>query len=153
MIWVTPDGEPAIELEVNSKFGDVPSLGFIDRILCEVANPEVPYMVVDIKNGKPPKDKKQLATYADARQQRGWDETRGGYFMTKGCILTGVHDLTPLMGDQLHYEYEQAWRGIKNEVFPARPSGLCANWCGVSKYCAWGGSLTDRSHLPYEQTA
>jgi putative RecB family exonuclease len=150
MIWVTPDGEPAIELEMNSTFGSVPSLGYVDRVLCYTATPEVPAMVVDIKNGKPPKDAKQLATYADACHQRGWPVNWGGYFMTKGGVLS-TYDLSAMIGPQLHYEYDQAWRGIKNHVFPARPSGLCKSWCGVAAYCAWGGKLSDESHLPYKK--
>lgn len=154
MIWVTPDGEPAVEVEMDSMFGEVPSKAFIDRILIHVeadwSDPRVPLLVTDIKNGKPPKDKKQLVAYGEACQQRGWNATHGGYFMTKGGILTGLHDLGEMMGPQITYEYEQAWRGIKNKVFPARPSGLCKNWCGVNKFCAWGGELEDRSHLPYE---
>ena len=69
--------------------------------------------------------------------------------MTRGGILTGLHDLTPYLGGMLEYEFSQAWRGIKNEVFQATPNGLCKQHCGVAKYCAWGGQLSDPSHLPY----
>jgi putative RecB family exonuclease len=154
LVWSTPDGEPAIELEVNSMFGSVPSLGYIDRVVirqdADIEDPATPLGVVDLKTGKPPKSFHQLATYAEACQQRGYNATWGGYYMAKGCVLSS-YELTDHIGAKLTYEYEQAWRGIKNQVFPARPSGLCKDWCGVSKYCAWGGQLTDRSHLPYEQ--
>lgn len=156
VIWVTPEGEPAIELEMDSTFGEVPSKGFIDRILirqdADWDDPSTPLGVVDLKSGKPPSGPTQLATYGDACLQRGWPATWGGYFIVKSGTLA-MYDLTDLMGARLHYQYEQAWRGIKNAVFPARPSGLCKNHCGVAQYCAWGGQLTDRSHLPYEQTS
>lgn len=152
MIWITPEGEPAIELEMNSTFGGVPSLGFIDRILCETSNPVDPFVVVDLKNGKPPKDKVQLATYGEACKQRGWDIRYGGYFMTRGAILTGLHDLTELMGPRIDHQFAEVWRGVQSEVFPPRPSGLCANHCGVAKFCYAGGQLEDKSHLPYKES-
>ena len=155
VIWVTPEGEPAIELETNSMFGSVPSKGIIDRILVrqdmDIQDPATPLGVVDLKTGKPPKGPTQLATYGEACQQLGWNARWGGYFMIKAGVLL-PHDLTGLTGPKIVYEYEQAWRGIKAKVFPAHPSGLCKNHCGVSQYCAWGGQLTDRSHLPYVET-
>jgi putative RecB family exonuclease len=131
--WITPDGEPAIELGMEEPIGDVPSHGFIDRVLVDDQGELV---VVDLKTGKPPKDRLQLATYASYINSRyGVNCTRGGYWMARGGILTGKHDLSPLLDGRLEYEYSQAWKGIENEIFPAKPSGLCANWCPFNKYC------------------
>lgn len=132
-IWVTPDGEPAIELGMDEPIGDVPSHGFIDRVL---VTPEGDLVVVDLKTGKPPKDQVQLATYAHYINSRyGVNCHHGGYWMARGGILTGKHDLTPLMHGRLEYEYSQVWRAVEQEIFPATPSGLCANWCPFNKYC------------------
>lgn len=150
-VWVTPHGEPALELEVNPTFGSVDSKGFIDCVLVRDDNPDV-LVVVDYKTGKPPDDQLQLAGYAQALTDKGWPCYTGGYFMARGGILTSYGDLTALMGPRLVYEYEQAWTGIQNQVFPAHPSGLCKDWCSVNKYCAWGGKLSDTTYLPFPTT-
>jgi len=132
-IWITPDGEPAIELEMAGEIGGIASKGFIDTVL-EHASGSLG--VVDYKSGKPPRTNEQLAGYAVSIQNR-WPDVRifnGAYFMVKGGILTGWHDLTAEM-DRLDHEYSQVAEAIRQDIFPARPSGLCKNWCPVNKYC------------------
>jgi hypothetical protein len=92
--------------------------------------------VVDYKSGKPPRTKEQLAGYARSVEDR-WPTvvvSHGGYFMVKGGILTGWHDLTAEK-DMLDHEYSQVAEGIRADIFPAKPSGLCKNYCAVNKYC------------------
>lgn len=149
-IWVTPDGEPAVELAVTPTFGDVPSRGFVDIVMDLRASPGT-LVVIDKKTGKPPKSNVQLATYAQAISDRyGVDCHHGAYYMARGSVLTGLTDLSGMMGGSLNYRYEQTATAIKNDVFPARPSGLCRNWCDVSKYCFAGGYLEDPTYLPWE---
>lgn len=148
MIWVLPDGTPAIELEMSVEIDGTEVQGFIDRILCTVENPEDPHLIVDLKSGKPPKDQKQLATYGLMLREQGWEVPFGGYFMVKGGILTGLHPLAAGM-DVVAYEYEQTAKAIKADIFPARPSGLCSKWCGVNFACYAGGYMTDTTHLPF----
>lgn len=149
VIAVSPNGEPAIELEINPQFGRVLGKGFIDCVLESTLDGH--FTVVDYKSGKPPKDPSQLAGYAQALTQDGWDVHHGGYFMNRGGILTYDMDLSALMGAKLIYEYEQVHDAIQADVFPARPSGLCKDWCSVSKYCTFGGYLTDDSHVPFKE--
>ena len=149
VIAVSPNGEPAIELEIEPQFGRVLGKGFIDCVLESTIDGH--FTVVDYKTGKPPKGPEQLAGYAQALTQDGWDVHHGGYFMARGGILSYDMDLSPLMGERLVYEYEQVWDAIKADVFIAKPSGLCKDWCSVNKYCAWGGYLTDTSHLPFPE--
>jgi putative RecB family exonuclease len=132
-IWVTPDGEPAIELEMNTTFGGIKVNGFIDVVL-QHASGQVG--VVDFKSGKPPRTNEQLAGYAKALSLRYPEEpiSHGGYMMVKGGVLTGWHDLTAEM-DMLDHEYQQVAEGIKLDIFPARPSGLCKKWCPVNRFC------------------
>lgn len=149
-IWVTPEGVQAIELEYTFMIGDVPNKGVIDRIL-ELADGTL--LVVDLKTGKPPKDTLQLGTYAAYCQSQGWPVNRGGYWMARDGILTGMHDLATVTGARLDYEYDQAWRGIHAGIFPASPSGLCNGWCPVAKFCYAGGHLSDPSHIPFSVEA
>jgi putative RecB family exonuclease len=150
-IWITPDGEPAVELAVTPTFGEVPSKGSVDIVMALRASPGT-LVVIDKKTGKPPKSNIQLATYAQAVSDRyGVDCHHGAYYMARGAVLTGLTDLSGIMGNSLNYQYEQTAKAIEHDIFPARPSGLCRNWCDVSKYCAWGGYLEDPSHLPYHE--
>lgn len=146
VVWVTPDGQPAIELQYEVMIGEVPNRGTIDRVL---ESPDGTLVVVDLKTGKPPKDQTQLATYAHYLRSRGWDVSRGGYWMARDGILTGEHNLLPLLGDRLIYDYDQVWRAVDQAIFPATPSGLCANHCEVAQFCYAGGKLTDPSHVPF----
>jgi putative RecB family exonuclease len=132
-IWVTPEGEPAIEIEGETEIAGVTVRWTIDRILEDA---DGTLGVVDLKTGKPPKDKVQLATYARGAAARWGDMFKhGGYWMARGGILTGWHDLAPLLEGQLDYQYQQTWKAIEEDIFPAVPSGLCANYCPVNKSC------------------
>jgi len=108
--------------------------GFIDVVLQHVSGQ---LGVVDFKTGKPPQDNVQLGGYAHAIQQRWVEEevTHGGYFMARGGILTGWHDLRPVMGLPLEHRYAQTAKAIEHDIFPPRPSGLCAKWCSVNYAC------------------
>ena len=138
-IWITPAGEPAIEIAFSgTHIGKVPTKGYIDRILRSRLSGEL--IVVDLKTGKTPKGNVQLGTYASCLPVEWPAVTRGGYFMCRDGVLTGEHDLTPVTGARLVYDYENAWNGIHSGLFPARPSILC-DYCGVRDFCySYGGS-------------
>lgn len=148
MIWQMPDGTPAIELEMSVVVEGTRVEGFIDRILALNVSPDLPDVIVDLKNGKPPKDAKQLGVYGLMMREQGFDIPFGGYFMNKGGILTGLNPLPDLI-NVVEYEITQVATAIKADVFPARPSGLCKSWCGVAPYCYAGGYMTDTTHLPF----
>lgn len=149
-IWQMPDGTPAIELEMSVVVQGTRVDGFIDRILSLMVSPDLPDVIVDLKNGKPPKDPKQLGVYGLMMREQGFTIPFGGYFMNKGGILTGLNPLADLI-DVVEYEVAQTATAIKADVFPARPSGLCKNWCGVAKWCYAGGYLTDKTYLPFPE--
>ena len=143
-VWITPDGEPAIEIGIEldeaNGFGGVPWAGYIDRIL----EREDTRGVVDLKTGsREPATARQVATYRLAiGKTMGWQHAPswGAYFMNRTGLLTTptpLWDNYPL--ERLEYEYQQVATGIKNDVFPARPGPLCAS-CGVNEFCfEWGG--------------
>jgi putative RecB family exonuclease len=147
-IWVTPDGEPAIELGIELDLGGFLTVGSIDRVFQDRETGAL--IVVDMKTGKPPQTKTQLATYARALTDRGWDCHHGGFWMARGGVLLAVHDLSDMVGPQLDYEYSQAGRAIEADIFPPKPSGLCRDWCSASKFCYAGGYATTTEHYPFK---
>jgi putative RecB family exonuclease len=150
VIYVTPDGEPAIELQYEQMIGEVPNKGTIDRVLQSTVDGSLG--VVDLKTGKEPDDALQLGTYAEHCRSVGWPTNWGGYWMARTGILSGMHDMGPFTGERLRYDYEQAWHGIQAGIYPAKPSGLCKNHCGVAQYCYAGGQLRDPSYVPFQIT-
>lgn len=150
-IWVTPDGQPAIELQFEWEHGDgVLSPGTVDRIFQDRSDGKL--IVVDLKSSrKPPDSDVQLATYAEAMQKRyEVDVTFGGYWMARDGLLTGVHSLSHIMGARLDYEYDTVANKIRQGLFGATPSGLCKAHCPFKPYCYAGGGLEDTKYLPYE---
>jgi putative RecB family exonuclease len=148
-IWVTPDGEPAIEIQFSMEHGDdVLTPGTIDRVFQSRETGKL--IVVDLKSGKPPKENVQLATYAEALTRRYSVECSiGGYWMARDGLLTGMHVLTQDMGAKLDYEFDTVAKAIRADIFPATPSGLCKNHCEMARFCYAGGQLSDPRHLPY----
>lgn len=137
-IWKTPEGRAAIELEINIVLpGDTPILMFIDRIMVTNAGQLVP---VDIKTGaRTPDYPEQLGLYAEGVAQTWGAHMRPdfGYWWDAN---KGTHSnplpLAMYTAEYLGGLYDQAVAGINAGSFLARPQNSCANWCGVSKFCA-----------------
>lgn len=141
-LWETPDGVPAIELELNVELepGMVMKM-FLDRVFVTRAGQIV---VVDLKTGRTPETGEQLGLYACGMEIEYGQMFRPdfGYYWTpdKG------HG-SPILLERYTIDYmadiaRQAASGINAGVFLAKPANNCANWCGVAKFCpAVGGSL------------
>lgn len=148
-IWITPEGEPAIELAVEGRIGDTDSRGFIDRVLVSVRQPEVP-IVTDLKSGKQPEDHEQNATYSLLAPDYWPEIVYGAYFMTRNGVLTVPTDMRPLMSGQVQYQFDQSRAGIEAGIFPAKRSMMC-NYCDVAKFCfATNGELS-QDYSPFRQ--
>lgn len=139
-LWETPEGNPAVELELNITIGnDIPVLMFIDRIMVTPAG--VP-AIVDIKTGRSPETPEQLGLYRVGIAKTFGITIDWGYFWD---AQKGSHgeplDLTMYTEDYFAEVYEQAIAGINAGCFLAKPANGCRNWCGVAKFCpAVGGS-------------
>lgn len=142
-IWETPDGNPAIELNLNVTLpGDIYVVTYIDRVF---VLPSGEIAVVDIKTGRLPETEEQLGFYATAieltygaqyRPQWGyyWDAQKGEH----GKPLS-LNRWTPALFAAM---YRQAIDGINAGSFLPKPANACKNWCGVARYChVTGGSL------------
>jgi putative RecB family exonuclease len=100
-IWLTPQAEPAIELELQAEYGGVPVKGYLDRIM---ELPDGSLCVLDIKTGSTePKSNGQLGQYADmtlpSSSVRSTARSWGCYWMGRTGSLTPPVDLAPLAKD------------------------------------------------------
>jgi PD-(D/E)XK nuclease superfamily len=131
MIWITPEGTPAIEIKVDANLGGADVTGFIDRIF---QDPDTTLRVVDIKAGRTtPTGKIQLSTYAWSLPSHWPRPVTGSYFMARPGLLIGNYSLE-LDQAQLKYEYGGAFKAIQQGYFPAKTGFMCG-YCPVKDYC------------------
>lgn len=134
-IWTTPEGVPAIELDLRCKFGEVPVRTIIDRIF---VTPDGELVVVDLKTGaQMPKDQGlQLGFYASAVEQvfgvrpawcAYWNARKGG--------LSEPYYPNHLTPEFLGQMLEEFMRVRENGPFIPNLSMNCGN-CGVARACA-----------------
>ena len=140
-IWTTPQGEPAIELEMVVRLGDVEIKGSIDRVM---VTPGGEMLVRDLKtSSKPPEDNTQLGVYAAMMELTfdGLRPTFGDFFMARTGTPTTPVPLGIYTVDLLKSEFNKAFQIRSQGLYLASPSGLCKS-CGVSRGCAaQGGDL------------
>lgn len=145
-IWVTPDGEEAIELELRVEIPGVrtPFLAYVDRVFENRALGGA-LAVVDLKSGSMPvEDLEQLVSYASLMEIRYTrrPEFGGIYGARKGALQPVFKDGLELM--PLGHVSTETWlRGVRSQEriiatgeFPASPGRHC-NWCDVAKACTW----------------
>lgn len=150
-IWITPDGRPAIELDLTVNFGDIPVRMQIDQVL-KLGSALV---VVDLKGSvKAPDSLRQIGLYACGIELMGWPRPRYGAYILPRDPVKLFKRPVPLDGPQYSISYlarELAMfeRGRQAGVFPANPGRACGR-CGVAHAClAAGGARAkdlDPSH-------
>lgn len=147
-VWITPDGRPAIELELNVKFGDVPVHMFVDLVL-QMGSALV---VVDLKSGaKVPDSPSQLAIYASGIELEFGKKHRpryGSFYMLRGVGRDEPKDFFLSPVELGGYQQSVEWwtrqfamldRAVESGVFIANPGEHCKR-CGVAGACpAVGG--------------
>lgn len=137
-IWTTPDGEPAIELDVSGYLPgcEVEIKGYIDRIFFDPVFNQL--IIVDIKTSKsPPKGADQFAVYA-ALMAAKWPEAvapLGAAYMTREGTLATPWPLLAYTPEAVGELYQEAWEQIKAGKFDANPGDAC-RICDVSSSCA-----------------
>jgi putative RecB family exonuclease len=129
VIWITPDGTPAIELGFSVTFGGVVVRGFIDQVLED--------RVRDIKTGAKPGDTFQLKVYDLAIEDAyGEAKGRGDYWMGKtGKPTRQTYDLTKMSREQVTDLFGQMDEGVRAESFDPSPSPEKCRMCSVSSAC------------------
>lgn len=160
-VWITPDGQPAIELDLTVMFGQVPVRMVIDQVLVLGGALVVP----DLKSSaKVPSSTRQLGIYASGIEMAyGIRPRYGTYFMTRGIEKKGetTYFQRPISLDAYEYSIEYFTRefamveeGIQRGLYPANPGDGCFR-CGVAWACsAVGGSEArtyDSSHPEFRK--
>lgn len=135
VIWIAPDGSPAIELAFEIDLDDVTVRGYIDQ----VNQTEKGLSVDDGKTGNDPGDEFQLGTYAVAmREKYGVEVNHGSYIMAgkKGKKLRKVEfDLFDITKEMLTKEFHWLDENIEAGNFPANPSPDKCGRCAVATSC------------------
>jgi putative RecB family exonuclease len=133
-IWLTPQGEPAIELGMLADIDGTPIKMFTDLIM-DVPNNGL--AVVDKKTGsRVPKYPIQLAIYGEGMAQTFGEECRpqwGAYWMGRTGELTPPVDLN-LYYPHLLPQVRSARRIVALDLWLPNPSDLCGS-CSVNKSC------------------
>jgi putative RecB family exonuclease len=138
-IWTTPDGFPAIELEVSGKLPgcDVEIKAYLDRVFWDPVLKRL--VIVDLKTSKrPPKTPAQFETYA-ALLKAKYDVQAdlGAAFMNRRGTLGAPFDLSGVTPQAVGAVYGEAWRQIQGYMaagnFPADTSDCFL--CDVKAAC------------------
>ncbi len=142
-IWTTPDGEPAIELDISGRLPGCPVeiKAYLDRIFWDPVFKK--HHIVDLKSGKkPPKGPDQFGTYAAlVKVKYGIDVTSGVPFMNRKGSLGKPFDLTGFTPEAVGQTFGEAWEQVQEylrtgswpaEGFPKE----CYPLCDVSAACA-----------------
>lgn len=134
--WVTPSGEPAVELGFDIDLSGVRVRGFIDAV---VVDPNRGLVVRDIKTGLQPGDDFQLGVYAVALEvQYGIKPLWGDYWMAKSGKPTYPYDLSVWTVERVTEKFHELDRNIKAERFDPIIGDHC-NRCDVATSCRFVG--------------
>lgn len=133
VIWITPDGTPAIELPFKLNLGGVEVQGMLDQA---VHQPGVFKVVArDIKTGNSPGKVEQLSlagvaiTAADPETV----PSQGDFFMTKTGYTTYPYDLINV--DVLTEKFVTMNDQVLAGNFPAKPEDAKCDRCDVAESC------------------
>jgi putative RecB family exonuclease len=144
-IWTTPDGQPAIELDVSGKLPGCPVeiKAYLDRVFWDPVMKKL--VILDLKSGKkPPKTAAQFETYAALiKVKYDVDVHMGVPFMNRKATLGKPCDLLEVDPKEIGAVYGAAWDQILKGDF--RANGFpreCYPLCDVQAACAaQGGPL------------
>lgn len=135
-LWTTPDGQPAIELDVSCTLPgmEVELKAYIDRIFVNRITGQL--AVVDLKTGsRKPDSPLQFGVYAAATKMRYDIEVpEGAAFMTRRGILTDPWDLAKYTPAYVGKHFAGLWRAIQAEHFAPKIGNHCG-LCDVSSSC------------------
>jgi putative RecB family exonuclease len=137
-VWVTPDGEPAIELDVSGKlFGfsmEMEVKGFIDRVFHDPITDSL--WILDLKSGSKDATIEQLGTYSALLEEKYRVRAdKGLTFNVRRGSPSSVKDLSEWVGEAGEH-YENTVRRISAGDFTATPGNHCNFMCGVKHACA-----------------
>jgi putative RecB family exonuclease len=137
-IWTTPEGEPAIELDISGRLPGCPVeiKAYLDRIFWDPVFKKL--WIVDLKTGKrPPSSSTQFGVYAAlVKQKFGESIADGAAFMNRAGALGKPMDLTEYTPEAVGEVFAKTWEQIQSGSFPANGLGRSCFICDVSAACA-----------------
>lgn len=136
-VWITPDGAPAIELDVSGMLPGCPVeiKGYIDVVMKDPVFDQL--LIIDKKTSKkPPADVAQFATYAALLEVKYGKRARLGVaFMNRKGTLATPFDLGGVTPQSVGAVFGEAWGQIQAGDFTATPGRACF-LCDTSSSCA-----------------
>lgn len=131
-IWTTPDGRPAVELELIPIVADVPVKMVIDRIF----DVDGQLVIVDLKTSKnTPTSTLQLGFY-----KLGLEETFdvkinwGNYYMSRGSNTVEMVDLSGYTYEKMEFLVKGFDKARRAGVFLPNTNS-CQYMCGLTAHC------------------
>lgn len=135
-VWVTPDGVPAIELDVSGMLPGCPVeiKGYIDVVMEDPVFDQL--VIIDKKTSKkPPATADQLGIYAALLEAKYGKRARlGAIFMHRKGTLARPFELAEHTPEAIGALFGEAWDKIQAGEFPADTSDCFL--CDVSAACA-----------------
>jgi hypothetical protein len=131
-IWTTPDGRPAIELELIPVVAGVPIKMVIDRVF-EVDGQLV---IVDLKTSQnTPTSTLQLGFYKLGLEQTFGIEIKwGNYYMSRGSNTVEMVDLSEYTYDKMEFLVKGFDKARKAGIFLPN-TNACQYMCGLTQHC------------------
>jgi hypothetical protein len=131
-IWTTPDGRPAIELELIPVVAGVPIKMVIDRVF-EVNGQLV---IVDLKTSQnTPTSTLQLGFYKLGLEQTfGMEIKWGNYYMSRGSNTVEMVDLSEYTYDKMEFLVKGFDKARKAGIFLPN-TNACQYMCGLTQHC------------------
>lgn len=136
-LWLTPLGEPAIELGMMLPLGGVLIRAFIDRVY---VTGDGELIVVDLKTGsRKPANGGQLGVYACGFERAfGVRPSYGVYYMARTATWSLPIMLDTYTQEVLGQQFATASAIWEAGLFLANPDQHC-NYCRVKDFCRVGG--------------
>lgn len=132
-IWVAPNGDPAIELGIETKFADVPVKMVIDRVF---VMPTGEMVIVDLKTGRSVSSDMQLAWYAAGMDLTfGIRPTFGTYWMAREGMTSPLVDLNLWPTERMVEIVTLFDKARKEGIF--LPNFSSCKMCSVTSECKW----------------
>jgi putative RecB family exonuclease len=117
-IWTTPDGQPAIELDISGMLPGCPVeiKAYLDRVFKDPVFNKL--WILDLKSGKrPPKSPAQFETYAALlRQKYGVQVDMGVPFMNRRGGPGKPYDLSQVSTEEIGDAYGEAWAEVQDNA-------------------------------------
>jgi hypothetical protein len=133
-IWTTPDGVPAIEIEMHVDVNGVIVKMILDRVM---VNDQGELIIVDLKTGKrTPEATLQLGFYRYGLWKKyGILIDKGAYWMARQAVITDPVDLSNYTPEKIEYLVQSFDNARKAGAFI--PNTNSCGMCGYTMHCEW----------------